>query len=128
KQRRCPAFDPGVLTDMYHPDSAYVSWCTGQNGLTTFELYSRAAPFGGAYMLVAGLEAAMGFVQSFRYTPDEIKFLTHIRDYDYGFLDELSPLRFSGEVSAFPEASIALLNDPVFRIATHRREALFMVS
>ncbi len=106
--RRAPDYHPGLLTDMYHPDSAYVSWCTGQNGLTTFDLYSRTAPFGGAYMLVAGLEAAMGFVQSFRYTPDELKFLTHIRDYDYGFLDELSTLRFSGEISALPEGSGAL--------------------
>ena len=105
--RRAPDYHPGLLTDMYHPDSAYVSWCTGQNGLTTFDLYSRTAPFGGAYMLVAGLEAAMGFVQSFRYTPDELKFLMHIRDYDYGFLDELSTLRFTGEISALPEGSIA---------------------
>ena len=69
---------------MYHPDSAYVSWVTGRNGLTTFDLYTRAAPFGGAYLLVAGLEAALEFVQSFRYTPEELAFLARIRDYDPG--------------------------------------------
>ncbi len=126
--RRAPDYHPGLLTDMYHPDSAYVSWCTGQNGLTTFDLYSRTAPFGGAYMLVAGLEAAMGFVQSFRYTPDELKFLTHIRDYDYGFLDELSTLRFSGEISALPEGSIAFPNEPIMRVTAPFREAILMES
>ena len=63
--RRAPGFHPGLMTDMYHPDSAYVSWRTGLNGLTTFDLYTRTAPFGGAYLLVAGLEAALEFVQAF---------------------------------------------------------------
>jgi nicotinate phosphoribosyltransferase len=44
--RRAPGFHPGLMTDMYHPDSAYVSWRTGHNGLTTFDLYTRTAPFG----------------------------------------------------------------------------------
>lgn len=126
--RRAPDYHPGLLTDMYHPDSAYVSWCTGHNGPTTFDLYSRTAPFGGAYMLVAGLEAAMEFVQSFRYTSDELKFLAHIRDYDYGFLDELSSLRFTGEISALPEGSIAFPNEPIMRVTAPFREAILMES
>ncbi|HEY1387493.1 MAG TPA: hypothetical protein VGF38_03025, partial [Ktedonobacterales bacterium] len=64
--RRTPGYHPGLYTDMYHPDSAYVSWVAGRNGLTTFDLYTRTAPFSGAYLLVAGLEAALEFVQSFR--------------------------------------------------------------
>src|SRR5256886_17692673 len=103
--RRAPGFHPGLMTDMYHPDSAYVSWRTGYNGLTTFDLYTRSAPFGGASWLIAGLEAALEFVQAFRYTPDELKFLAHIRDYNAAFLDELSTLRFTGEIFAFPEGS-----------------------
>src|SRR6476659_725753 len=53
--RRAPGEHPGLMTDMYHPDSAYVSWVSGRNGMTTFDLYTRSAPFGGAYLLVAGL-------------------------------------------------------------------------
>ena len=60
--RRAATIHPGLMTDMYHPDSAYVSWRAGRNGLTTFDLYTRTAPFGGAYLLVAGIEAAMEFV------------------------------------------------------------------
>src|SRR3977135_1605061 len=103
--RRAPKFHPGLMTDMYHPDSAYVSWRTGHNGLTTFDLYTRTAPFGGAYLLVAGLEAALEFVQAFHYTPDELRFLAQIRDYDAAFLDELARLRFTGEILALPEGS-----------------------
>ena len=124
--RRAPGFHPGLMTDMYHPDSAYVSWRTGHNGLTTFDLYTRTAPFGGAYLLVAGLEAALEFVQAFRYTPEELKFLALIRDYDSAFLDELANLHFSGEILAMPEGTIAFPNEPLLRVTAPFREALLI--
>lgn len=114
------------MTDMYHPDAAYVSWRTGFNGLTTFDLYTRTAPFGGSYLLVAGIEAALEFAQAFRYTPEELRFLAHIRDYDAAFLDELGTLRFTGEILAMPEGSIAFPNEPILRITAPFREALLI--
>ncbi|HEX6544338.1 MAG TPA: nicotinate phosphoribosyltransferase [Ktedonobacterales bacterium] len=124
--RRAPGYHPGLYTDMYHPDAAYVSWVTGRNGLTTFDLYTRTAPFNGAYMLVAGLEAALEFVQSFRYTPEELGFLAHIRDYDPAFLDELADLRFTGDIVAMPEGTIAFPNEPLLRVTAPFREAILM--
>lgn len=124
--RRAPGYHPGLMTDMYHPDSAYVSWVTGRNGMTTFDLYTRTAPFGGAYLLVAGLEAALEFVHSFRYTPEELSFLARIRDYDPAFLDELAELRFTGDIAALPEGSIAFPNEPLLRVTAPFREALLM--
>lgn len=124
--RRAPHFHPGLMTDMYHPDAAYVSYRTGRNGLTTFDLYSRTAPFGGAYLLVAGLETALEFVQEFRYTPRELRFLANIRDYDAAFLDELANLRFTGEILALPEGTIAFPNEPIMRVTAPFREAILM--
>src|SRR3989442_1524989 len=122
--RRAPGFHPGLMTDMYHPDSAYVSWRTGHNGLTTFDLYTRTAPFGGAYLLVAGVEAALEFAQSFRYTEEELRFLARIRDYDAAFLDELANLRFTGEILALPEGTIAFPNEPILRVTATVPHAL----
>src|SRR5437868_9320425 len=124
--RRAPQYHPALMTDMYHPDSAYVSWRTGLNGLTTFDLYARTAPFGGAYLLVAGLEAALQFLQLFHYTPEELKFLANIRHYDAAFLDELATLRFTGEILALPEGSIAFPNEPIMRVTAPFREALLL--
>jgi len=124
--RRAPEIHTGLMTDMYHPDSAYVSWRTGFNGLTTFDLYARTAPFGGGYLLVAGIEAALGFVQAFGYTQEELRFLAHIRDYDAGFLDELGKMRFTGEILAMPEGSIAFPDEPILRITAPFREALLV--
>lgn len=124
--RRAPNFNPGLMTDMYHPDSAYISWRTGYNGLTTFDLYTRKAPFGGAYLLVAGLEAALAFALAFRYTEQELNFLAQIRDYDAAFLNDLGQLHFTGEILALPEGSIAFPNEPLLRITAPFRETILL--
>src|ERR671933_1976347 len=121
-------YHPGLLTDLYHPDSAYVAWRTGHNGETTFDLYARRAPFGGAYFLVAGLEMALEFVRNFRYDEDDIAFLQQIRDYDPDFLEELRRLRFTGEILAMPEGTIAFPNEPLVRVTAPFRESLLLES
>src|SRR5918992_5972811 len=122
------SYRPGLLTDMYHPDSAYVSWRAGLNGLTTFELFARRAPFGGAYLLVAGLEAALDFVRAFRYSDEDVAFLDQIRDYEPEFLEELRGLRFTGDVVAMPEGSVAFPNEPLLRVTAPFREAILLES
>jgi nicotinate phosphoribosyltransferase len=121
-------YHPGLLTDLYHPDSAYVAWRAGQSPQTTFDLYARRAPFGGAYLLVAGLEMALEFVRSFAYSDEDLAFLAQIRDYDPAFLDYLRALRFSGEILAMPEGSIAFPNEPLLRVTAPFNEALLLES
>jgi nicotinate phosphoribosyltransferase len=121
-------YHPGLLTDLYHPDSAYVAWRSGRNGLATFDLYARKAPFGGAYLLVAGLEMALEFVRHFHYTDEDIAFLQQIRDYHPDFLESLRRLRFTGEILAMPEGSIAFPDEPLLRVTAPFREALLLES
>lgn len=121
-------YRPGLLADMYHPDSAYVSWRTGLNGLTTFDLYARRAPFGGSYFLVAGLERALEFVRDFRFSDEDIQFLGQIRDYEPAFLEELRTLRFTGEILAMPEGEIAFPGEPILRVTAPFREGILLES
>lgn len=121
-------YHPGLLTDLYHPDSVYVAWRAGRDAETTFDLYARRAPFGGAYLLVAGLEMALEFVRSFAYGEDDLSFLSQIRGYDPDFLDYLRNLRFSGEILAMPEGSIAFPNEPLLRVTAPFAEAVLLES
>ncbi|MBV9324070.1 MAG: nicotinate phosphoribosyltransferase [Chloroflexi bacterium] len=121
-------YHPGLLTDLYHPDSVYVAWRAGRNPQATFDLYARRAPFGGAYLLAAGLEMALEFVRSFRYAEDDLAFLAQIRDYDPAFLHYLRTLRFTGEILAMPEGSIAFPNEPMLRVTAPFGEALLLES
>lgn len=123
-------YHPGLLTDLYHPDSAYVAWRTTAAAApqATFDLYSRRAPFGGVYLLTAGLEMALEFVRSFAYSDEDLAFLAQIRDYDPAFLNYLKTLRFSGEILAMPEGSVAFPNEPLLRVTAPFSEALLLES
>ncbi len=55
-----------------------------------------------------------------------MKFLAHIRDYDAAFLDELAEMRFTGEIVALPEGSIAFPNEPILRVTAPFREAMLL--
>ncbi len=121
-------YHPGLIADMYHPDSAYVSWRTGRNGMATFDLYARRAPFGGSYLLVAGLEMALEFVRDFRFSEEDVAFLAQIRDYEPAFLEELARFEFTGEVLAMPEGSIAFPNEPLLRVTAPFREGILLES
>ena len=121
-------YHPGLLTDLYHPDSVYVAWRARRSPQTTFDLYARRAPFGGAYLLVAGLEMALEFVRSFAYSDADLAFLAQIRDYEPAFLEYLHTLRFTGDILAMPEGSIAFPNEPLLRVTAPFGEALLLES
>jgi len=118
----------GLFVDLYHLDAAYVSWRTGQNAPATFDLYTRSAPFGGAYLLTAGLEPALAFVRNFRYTEDDLAYVSRIKSYDPAFLDELRRFRFTGEILAMPEGTVAFADEPLLRVTAPFREALLLES
>jgi nicotinate phosphoribosyltransferase len=116
----------GLLTDLYHVDSAYVSWRTGHNGLTTFDLYTRQNPFDSAYMLVAGLELAVTFAREFHYTDEQIAYLKRVKPFEPAFYEELQRTRFTGEILAMPEGEIAFAPEPLMRVTAPFREALLL--
>ena len=118
----------GLHTDLYHPDAAYVAWRSGRNGIATFDLYARRAPFGGAYLLVAGLEEALAFVRDFRYSDSDLSYLASVRPYPPEFLDFLRQLRFTGEISAMPEGTVAFPHEPLLCVTAPFIEALLIES
>lgn len=122
------ATSSGLLVDRYHIDSAYVSWATGQNPVVTFDLYTRKLPFGGAYLLVAGLEIALGIADTWGLGESEIAFLASLAPYDQAFLREMQSLRFSGSIAAIREGEIAFANEPLMRVTGTFREALMLES
>src|SRR5215207_6790886 len=123
-----PQATTGLLVDLYHLDAAYVSWRTGHNGSATFDLYTRSAPFGGAYLLTAGLEPALAFVRDFHYTEEDLAYLARIKSYDPAFLDELRRFRFTGEILAMSEGTVAFAHEPLLRVTAPFREALLLES
>jgi len=117
-----------LFTDLYHVDAVYVAWKSGQLGDATFDLYTRSNPFGGGFMLVAGLEPALDYLRAFKYTWQDREYLDQLRGYEPAFLDYLRDLCFTGEIKAIPEGEIAFPNEPLLRVTAPFPEALLIES
>ena len=126
-QERAVRDDAGLWTDQYHPDAAYIAWHAGLNPLSVFDVFVREAPFGGTFMVAAGIDAALRFMQNFRYGSASLALLRAM-GYPDAFLAELAELRFTGEVLAAREGSLVFPNTPILRVTAPFREALMMES
>lgn len=113
-------------TDLYHIDAAYIAWKSGHNGESTFDLFTRSTPFGGGFMVAAGLELAGEHICSFRYTQEHIDWLSQVKSYDTDFLHALSTLHFSGDVAAMPEGEIAFAHEPLMRLTAPFMDAMLL--
>ncbi len=119
--------DAGLWTDLYHPDAAYIAWAAGRNPVVTFDLFVREAPYGGAYLIAAGITAALRFITTFHYARRSLELLRDL-EYPSDYLNDLAALRFSGDVAAVTEGRLVFPGEPLLRVTAPFREALVLES
>jgi len=109
----------GLLTDLYELTMAAGYLQTRFDAAATFELFVRHLPAKRNFLVAAGLEQALGFLEHVHFTADEISYLRNhpvfcnIRD---EFFDYLKTFRFSGDVWAMPEGSLVFPGEPLLRV------------
>jgi len=109
----------GLLTDLYELTMAAGYLQTRFEARATFELFVRHLPPQRNYLVAAGLEQALEFLEHVRFTSDEIAYLRrhpvfcNIRD---EFFDYLANFRFTGDVWAMPEGTLVFPGEPVLRV------------
>src|SRR6202522_870529 len=109
----------GLLTDLYELTMAAGYLQTGFDARATFELFVRHLPAKRNYLVTAGLEQALEFLEQVHFTKDEISYLRrhpifcNIRD---EFFDYLEKFRFTGDVWAMPEGTLVFPGEPMLRV------------
>ena len=88
----------------------------GLDGSAVFELFVRALPAQRNFLLLAGIEQALAFLEQLRFDPGELDWLRATGRFRTDFLDWLSELRFTGEVHAMREGTVFFTNEPVLRV------------
>ncbi|HYH10712.1 MAG TPA: nicotinate phosphoribosyltransferase [Thermomicrobiales bacterium] len=116
------------FVDLYHIDAAYLAWKGSHTGTATFDLYTRSNPFAGGFMLVAGLEPALDYLQRFSYDDEQLAYLERVKQYEPEFLKFLSEMRFTGDIYGIPEGEIAFPNEPILRVTAPFPEAMIVES
>jgi nicotinate phosphoribosyltransferase len=116
----------GLLADLYELTMAAGYLQNGCNARATFELFVRHLPQNRNYLVAAGLEQAVQFLETVCFTTDEISYLQSLPLFRYvraDFFDFLRSFRFSGDVWAMPEGMIFFPGEPVVRVTAPIAEA-----
>jgi nicotinate phosphoribosyltransferase len=100
----------------------------GMEEPAVFELFVRDLPAQRGFLLTAGLEQALDYLESLHFTPQEIDWLASTKRFRADFLDYLAHLRFTGDVDAMPEGTVFFAPEPVLRITAPLPQAQLVES
>jgi nicotinate phosphoribosyltransferase len=88
----------------------------------TFDLFIRRLPPNRGYLLFAGLEQALLYLKSVKFTEEHLAYLEK-QGFRKDFLDYLREFRFTGDVWAVPEGTVAFPCEPLIRVTAPIIEA-----
>jgi nicotinate phosphoribosyltransferase len=112
-----------LLTDLYQLNMIQAYLDHGEIKTAVFEFFVRKLPPRRGFLIAAGLEQALDFLGSLRFSPEEIDWLARTRRFDKGLLDQLATFRFTGDVHAMPEGRAFFANEPILRITAPMPQA-----
>ncbi|MGE5160991.1 MAG: nicotinate phosphoribosyltransferase [Betaproteobacteria bacterium] len=105
-----------LLTDLYQLTMLQSYWQHRMDKVAAFELFVRKLPAERAFLVAAGLEQALDFIEQARFSDDELAWIDGCGKFAPGFADWLRGMRFSGDVWAMPEGTVFFPNEPVLRV------------
>ena len=105
-----------LLTDLYQLNMIQAYLDHGETKTAVFEFFVRKFPPRRGFLMAAGLEQALDFLETLRFSPEEIDWLRRTKRFGNDLLDWLAALRFTGDVHAMPEGRVFFANEPILRV------------
>ncbi len=105
-----------LLTDLYQLTMLQGYFERGMNETAAFEFFVRKLRPGRGFLVAAGLEQALDFLEQARFTPQELDWLRSTKRFSDDFVDSLANWRFAGDVQAMPEGTVCFPNEPLLRV------------
>jgi nicotinate phosphoribosyltransferase len=117
-----------LLTDLYQLTMLQAYWRSAMNDLAVFEFFVRKLPKQRLFLMAAGLEQVLQYLETLRFEARDMAWLRSTRRFDPQFLDWLAGLRFTGDVHAMPEGSLFFPDEPILRVTAPLPVAQFVES
>ncbi|MGR8998395.1 MAG: nicotinate phosphoribosyltransferase [Gammaproteobacteria bacterium] len=117
-----------LLTDMYQLTMLQGYYEQSMEEMAVFEFFVRKLPKIRGYLVAAGLEQLLAYLEQLQFSPEEIQWLAGTRQFKPAVLDRLAALCFTGDVHAMPEGTVFFPNEPILRITAPLPEAQLIES
>lgn len=115
-----------LLTDLYELTMAAAYFENNLRATASFELFVRSLPPERTFLVAAGLDQALDYLETFQFGSGEIDYLRQqpvFSGVKREFFDYLRDLRFTGEVWALPEGTPVFGEEPLLRVTAPIIEA-----
>lgn len=112
-----------LLTDRYQLTMLQAYWQHEMHGTAVFEFFVRKLPPERNFLVAAGLETVLAFLEEFAFSEEEIEWLAQAEHFRPDFLQWLKGVRFTGDVNAMPEGTVFFPNEPILQIIAPLPEA-----
>lgn len=117
-----------LLTDLYQFTMLQAYFDEGMEEMAVFEFFVRDLPPQRNFLLAAGLEQVLAFLENLSFTPEEVDWLAGCGRFTQGFVGFLEALRFTGEVHAMPEGTPFFPHQPILRVTAPIAQAQLVES
>jgi len=105
-----------LLTDLYQLTMLQGYHDAGMEDIAVFEFFVRKLRPGRGFLMAAGLEQSLQFLEGLHFTSGELTWLASTGRFSKKFLASLETLRFTGDVHAMPEGTIFFPDEPILRV------------
>jgi len=117
-----------LLTDLYMLTMLEAFYKQSLNGIASYEFFVRKLPESRGFLVAAGLEQALEYLEQARFNSEELEWLRHCGRFSSEFIDHLAGWRFTGDVDAMPEGTIFFANEPILRVTAPISQAQLVES
>jgi len=117
-----------LLTDLYQLTMLQSYIVNDMDDYAVFEFFSRKLPEQRNFLVCAGLQQVVDYLQNAHFTSKELTWLRQTKLFTNDFLDYLKQWRFTGQVYAMPEGTVCFANEPIIRIEAPLPEAQLIES
>ncbi len=105
-----------LFTDLYELNMAASYLRRGMDQEATFSLFVRRLPPSRGFLVAAGLEPCLEFLEGFGFEEADLAYLAGELGYDAATIDRFRGVSFSGDVWAVPEGRILFADEPLLEV------------
>src|SRR5262249_25099467 len=106
----------GLLTDLYQLNMLQAYLDHGVTGTAVFEFFVRDVPPERNFLIAAGVEPALDYLENLRFSADDLAWLKETGRFSAALIDYLRAFRFTGTVNAMPEGTVFFADEPVVQV------------
>ena len=105
------------MIDFYEFTMGQVYYNSGKKDtIACFDLFFRKCPDNASFVIANGVDRCLQFLENFRFTAEEIDYLRSLDTFSEDYLEYLSGIRFSGEVTAVKDGEVVFPNEPILTV------------